>query len=126
MELTRDGHRVRRVSILLLLLGALEDSCLSSARPSRMWVQLVNVRLRQSMRQDSVLPTGRALPELDPTQATKLVPYQAGANTGVRLTCDHCVAGPQASALEGGMTVSGPPRSRMTRPLGTGGFSWYW
>ena len=32
----------------------------------------------------------------------------------------------QASDFEGGMTVSGPSSSRMTRRRGAGGFSWYW
>jgi hypothetical protein len=45
-----------------------------------MGVQLGNVSLRRSRRQGDVLPTGRALPELDPTQPAKMVPFQAGAN----------------------------------------------
>jgi len=39
----------------------------------------------------------------------------------------HSLArGIQASDFEGGMTVSGPSSSRMTRRRGAGGFSWYW
>jgi len=45
-----------------------------------MGVQLVNVRLRRSRRRGGVLPTGHVLPELDPTQPTKMVPCQTGAN----------------------------------------------
>jgi hypothetical protein len=30
----------------------------------------------------------------------------------------------QASEFEGGMTISGPPKPRMTRPLGADEFSW--
>ena len=33
-------------------------------------------------------------------------------------------SGIHASEVEGGMTVSGPPKSRMTRPLGADEFSW--
>ena len=36
---------------------------------------------------------------------------------------DSLAADIQASDLEGGMTVTGPPRSRMTRRVGPGGFS---
>jgi hypothetical protein len=32
----------------------------------------------------------------------------------------------QASEFEGGMTVSGPSRSRITRRRDEGEFSWYW
>ena len=46
-----------------------------------MGVQLGNARLRRSRRHGDVLSIGRALPELDPTQPAKLVPFQAGANT---------------------------------------------
>ena len=47
--------------------------------------QLVNVKLRRSRRQRVVLPTPQTLPELDPTQPAKMVPFQASANIGAGL-----------------------------------------
>ena len=43
-------------------------------------------------------------------------------------TCHHCkdLMAIQASALEGGITVSGPPNSRMMRLRGPGSASLYW
>ena len=48
--------------------------------PSHMRIELVNQKLRLSRQEGGVLPVGRALPELGPTQPAKLVPFYPGAD----------------------------------------------
>lgn len=76
MGLTRDSHRVRRVSTSPLLLGAPEGSCLR--------LELAGFGVRGGSRvrpgRHVSVPESSFLIRVAPSKPAKLVPFQPGAN----------------------------------------------
>ena len=137
-----NGHTVPSLETLDALLGFSTSRCISSFSLEKRLHSTPSLTPRQTLKEmmadDGDKGAGCSIPPeaqepLDPSgRAGSGCPSQSGQEIGHSLGKPlhrpglPMTRGIQASDLEGGMTVSGPSRSRMTRPLGTDWFSWYW